>query len=49
MLLFVEPARRAAVEESLEGLLTVPFRFERSGTQLVLYEAGSRSGAPSRP
>ncbi len=47
MLLFVEPAQRKAVVDSLNGLLTVPFRFERSGTQLVLYEAGSRSGEPS--
>jgi D-glycero-alpha-D-manno-heptose-7-phosphate kinase len=48
MLLFVEPARRKAVIDSLEGLLTVPFQFERSGTQLVLYEAESRNGEPSR-
>ena len=47
MLLFVEPERRKAVVNSLNGLLTVPFRFERSGTQLVLYEAGSRNGEHS--
>jgi len=48
MLLFVEPNKRKAVVDSLKGLLTVPFKFERSGTQLVLYEAGSRNGEHSR-
>jgi D-glycero-alpha-D-manno-heptose-7-phosphate kinase len=47
MLLFVEPAQRKAVIASLNGLLTVPFQFERAGTQLVLYEAGSRNGEHS--
>jgi hypothetical protein len=47
MLLFVEPAHRKAVVDSLNGLLTVPFQFERSGTQLVLYEAGGRNGEHS--
>ena len=48
MLMFVEPERRKAVIASLKGLLTVPFQFERSGTQLVLYEAGTRNAEPSR-
>ncbi|MCW5734332.1 MAG: kinase [Enhydrobacter sp.] len=47
MLLFVEPTQRKTVIESLKGLLTVPFRFERSGTQLVLYEAGGHNGEHS--
>lgn len=47
MLLFVEPAQRKDVVDSLKGLLTVPFRFERSGTQLVLYEAGGHNGEHS--
>jgi D-glycero-alpha-D-manno-heptose-7-phosphate kinase len=44
MLIFVEPERRKAVLRSLEKLLPVPFRFERGGTQLVLYEAESQDG-----
>jgi D-glycero-alpha-D-manno-heptose-7-phosphate kinase len=44
MLIFVEPAKRAAVLKSLDKLLPVPFRFERGGTQLVLYEAQSKNG-----
>lgn len=45
MLLFVEPERRAAVLHSLAKLLPVPFRFERGGTQLVLYEAETMNDA----
>lgn len=44
MLIFVEPERRAAVLRALEKLLPVPFRFERGGTQLVLYEAETMDG-----
>lgn len=44
MLIFVEPAKRAAVMRSLGKLLPVPFKFERGGTQLVLYEAESQDG-----
>ncbi len=44
MLLFVQPEKRAAVLRSLEKLLPVPFKFERGGTQLVLYEAEQRAG-----
>ncbi len=47
MLLFVEPARRRAVVDLAQGTADGPFRFERSGTQLVLYEAGSRNGEHS--
>src|SRR5471032_2829970 len=44
MLIFVEPAKRAAVLRALEKLLPVPFKFERGGTQLVLYEAEQQDG-----
>jgi D-glycero-alpha-D-manno-heptose-7-phosphate kinase len=44
MLIFVQPEKRAAVLRSLEKLLPVPFKFERGGTQLVLYEAEQRAG-----
>jgi D-glycero-alpha-D-manno-heptose-7-phosphate kinase len=44
MLIFVEPDKRAAVLRSLEKLLPVPFKFERGGTQLVLYEAERQDG-----
>jgi D-glycero-alpha-D-manno-heptose-7-phosphate kinase len=44
MLIFVEPEKRAAVLRALEELLPVPFKFERGGTQLVLYEAEQRDG-----
>ncbi len=44
MLIFVEPEKRAAVLRALETLLPVPFKFERGGTQLVLYEAEQRNG-----
>lgn len=38
MLFFVEPDIRQRVRQALEGLLYVPFRFERAGTQVVFYE-----------
>lgn len=44
MLIFVEPEKRAAVLRALDKLLPVPFKFERGGTQLVLYEAQQRAG-----
>jgi len=44
MLIFVEPQKRAAVLKALEALLPVPFKFERGGTQLVLYEAEELDG-----
>lgn len=36
MLLYVEPERQAAVRKALSKLLEIPFKFENSGTQLVL-------------
>jgi D-glycero-alpha-D-manno-heptose-7-phosphate kinase len=38
MLLFVEPAKRAQVSAALDGYLQIPFRFERSGSRIVLFE-----------
>jgi D-glycero-alpha-D-manno-heptose-7-phosphate kinase len=44
MLVFVQPERRAAVLKALSKLLPVPFQFERSGTQIVLYEPAHQNG-----
>ena len=44
MLVFVQPERRAAVLKALGKLLPVPFQFERSGTQIVLYEPTDQNG-----
>jgi len=44
MLIFVEPGKRTAVLRAMEKLLPVPFKFERGGTQLVLYEAEQQDG-----
>ena len=38
MLLFVEPDRRAQVSAALGDYLQIPFRFERSGSRIVLFE-----------
>ena len=38
MLLFAEPARRAQVSAALADYLQIPFRFERSGSRIVLFE-----------
>lgn len=38
MLLFVEPARRPQVSAALADYLQIPFRFERSGSRIVLFE-----------
>jgi D-glycero-alpha-D-manno-heptose-7-phosphate kinase len=44
MLIFVQPEKRSAVLKSLSNLLPVPFQFERSGTQIVLYEPTAQNG-----
>jgi D-glycero-alpha-D-manno-heptose-7-phosphate kinase len=41
LLLFVEPDRRETVREALQDLTHVPFRFERSGSQIIVYEPAS--------
>ena len=38
MLLFVEPAKRTEVSAALGNYLQIPFRFERSGSRIVLFE-----------
>jgi D-glycero-alpha-D-manno-heptose-7-phosphate kinase len=38
MLLFVRPEDRARVREALRDLIAVPFRFETSGSRIVLYQ-----------
>jgi D-glycero-alpha-D-manno-heptose-7-phosphate kinase len=38
MLLFVEPAKRAQISAALAGYLQIPFRFERAGSRIVLFE-----------
>jgi len=42
MVLFARPEDQPRVREALRGLLEVPFKFERSGTQIVVYEPGER-------
>jgi D-glycero-alpha-D-manno-heptose-7-phosphate kinase len=37
-LLFVRPEERAQVQKSLRHLITVPFKFEMSGSRIVLYQ-----------
>lgn len=38
LLLFVRPDDRAAVRQALPSLIEVPFQFETSGSQIVLYQ-----------
>ena len=38
MLLFVRPEERERVRNALPGLITVPFKFETSGSRIVLYQ-----------
>lgn len=38
VLLFVQPGDRTRVREALSGLITVPMRFESSGSRIVLYQ-----------
>jgi len=37
VLLFVSPEKQAKVKEALNSLLSVPFQFENTGTQIVFY------------
>jgi len=41
VLIYVEPDRKAAVRRVLEGLLEIPFKFERMGTQIIFYQPNS--------
>lgn len=47
LLLFVRPEEQAAVKEALEGVLHVPFRFERSGSRVIFYEPEEAAEAPA--
>jgi D-glycero-alpha-D-manno-heptose-7-phosphate kinase len=38
LLLFVRPEERARVAAALDGLIHVPFRFDTSGSRIVLYQ-----------
>lgn len=38
MLFFVKPELQLRVKKALDGLLSVPFRFENSGSQIIFYE-----------
>jgi D-glycero-alpha-D-manno-heptose-7-phosphate kinase len=38
VLFFVRPEQQAAVREALKDLIYVPFKFENSGTRIVLYQ-----------
>ena len=38
VLLFVPPERQAPIREKLSHLVRVPFRFENSGSRIVLYQ-----------
>ena len=38
LLLFVRPELQARVRERLHGLVHVPFKFENSGSRVVLYQ-----------
>ena len=38
MLLFAPPESHVAIRTALDSLIHVPFRFERSGSQVIFYE-----------
>jgi D-glycero-alpha-D-manno-heptose-7-phosphate kinase len=38
MVLFVRPADQGRVRTALRGLLEVPFRFDRSGSEVIVYQ-----------
>ena len=37
LVFYVQPERRMAVEDAMEGLLKIPFRFEEGGTRVIHY------------
>lgn len=47
LLLFVRPAQRQRVLDSLDGLLHVPFQFETSGSRIIFYDPDSLTQKPS--
>ncbi len=48
MVLFVKPEDQARVRQALSGLLEVPFRFERGGSQIMVYQPDQYPGIPAR-
>lgn len=48
MLLFVPPDRQAAVRQTLHRLIYVPFRFEFSGSQIIVFEPEQDYSAEER-
>ncbi len=38
VLLFAEPSKRAKIRQALKDLLEVPFKFENSGSQIIVYQ-----------
>jgi D-glycero-alpha-D-manno-heptose-7-phosphate kinase len=49
MVFFVKPDDQMRVRQVLSGLLEVPFRFERSGSQIMLYHPNRYPGPRQRP
>ncbi|MHB1585976.1 MAG: GHMP family kinase ATP-binding protein [Acidiferrobacteraceae bacterium] len=45
MLLFAKPERKPEIRKTLSHLLEIPFRFERSGTQIIFCDNGARESA----
>lgn len=45
MLLFAKPERKPEIRKVLSHLLEIPFRFERSGTQIIFCDNGARESA----
>ena len=44
MVLFVKPEHQPRVRQALGGLLEVPFRFERGGSQIMVYQPDQYPG-----
>lgn len=49
MMLFARPEHHAHIATALHGLLQVPFSFERTGSQIILYQPVRRLEAPLAP
>ncbi len=41
VLIFAQPQKQARIRKSLQGLLEIPFRFERLGSQIIFYQPDS--------
>ncbi len=49
LLLFVPPERQPEVRKHMAGFIQVPFRFERSGSQIIFYEPEPDEPEPDEP